>query len=114
MSMGTLLFDTVETYFGSNLGTKVVLEDSTESTISYNVSLYNNSSERYVFVGVSEPAIYDNDDIVYGSGVAKYVFSVYIAKVIVYDVAGNSSTSEVIEFTALELWVTGASSTEMD
>jgi len=55
----------VETYFGSNLGTKVVLGDSTESTISYTVSLYNNSSDRYVFVGVSDPAVYDNEDIVY-------------------------------------------------
>jgi len=50
----------VDTYFSTNLGTTVVLGDSTDSTISYNVSLYNNSNDKYVFVGVEEPVIYNN------------------------------------------------------
>jgi len=51
---------TVDTYFSTNLGTTVVLGDSTDSMISYNVSLYNNSNDKYVFVGVEEPVVYNN------------------------------------------------------
>ena len=54
---GNAAQSTVDTYFSTNLGTTVVLGDSTDSTISYNVSLYNNSTDKYVFVGVEEPVI---------------------------------------------------------
>jgi len=57
---GNAAQSTVDTYFSTNLGTTVVLGDSTDSTISYNVSLYNNSNDKYVFVGVEEPVIYNN------------------------------------------------------
>jgi len=57
---GNAAESTVDTYFSTNLGTTVVLGDSVDSTISYNVSLYNNSNDKYVFVGVEEPVVYNN------------------------------------------------------
>jgi len=57
---GNAAESTVNTYFSTNLGTTVVLGDSSDSTISYNVSLYNNSNDKYVFVGVEEPVVYNN------------------------------------------------------
>ena len=59
-SGGNAAESTTETYFSTNLGTTVVLGDSTDSTISYTVSLYNNSNDKYVFVGVEEPVVYNN------------------------------------------------------
>jgi len=57
---GNAAESTVDTYFSTNLGTTVVLGNTTDSTISYNVSLYNNSNDKYVFVGVEEPVVYNN------------------------------------------------------
>jgi len=82
-SSGNAAESTVDTYFSTNLGITVVLGDSTDSTISYNVSLYNNSNDKYVFVGVEEPVVYNN---------ANKVKNEYIT----YSLSGNMKVGETI------------------
>lgn len=54
-------------YLGTILDSKTVLGDTQDSSITYEVTLYNNSEKDYVFIGVltdtTDGALYDNENI---------------------------------------------------
>ena len=56
----------INNYFGTTLNSKITLGSNSSSTITYSITIVNDTNDNYIFTGTSfDPDFYDNNNIIF-------------------------------------------------
>ena len=102
----------INSYAETTMNSTVVLGNSCDSTISYNVWLYNNSDKDHVFIGITkDEELYKNTNITYSTDLVPYGTVIEAGKnkdfTITFSYAGNDTSNttlnSILNFRFLEV-----------